>query len=122
MKDLPIGLETFSTLIENDYVYIDKTKYIYKMARPGKRIFLSRPRRFGKSLLVSTIEELYRGNKKLFEGLFIYNKWDWNKTHPVIVIDFGDVNVKTKESLTRTLSFKLDKIAKRYDIKLTALI
>ena len=55
MKDLPLSLETFSTLRENDYLYVDKTRYIFELAKPGKRYFLSRPRRFGKSLLISYI-------------------------------------------------------------------
>ena len=60
MKDLPLSLETFSTLRKNDYLYVDKTKYIFELAKPGKRYFLSIPRRFGKSLLLSTIEEILK--------------------------------------------------------------
>ena len=75
MKKLPIGISAFSKLIKNDYIYVDKTKYIYEMVNIGKIYFLSRPCRFGKSLLVSTFEELFKGNKKLFEGLYIYDKW-----------------------------------------------
>ena len=57
---------------------MDKTQAIYEMVSSGKIYFLSRPRRFGKSLLISTLEELFRGNKKLFKDLYIYDKWDWN--------------------------------------------
>ena len=76
MKKLPIGTQSFSILRNSDYLYVDKTEYIYKMIEDGRTYFLSRPRRFGKSLLLSTIKEVFEGNKKLFEGLYIYDKWD----------------------------------------------
>ncbi|MCL2115736.1 MAG: AAA family ATPase, partial [Methanobrevibacter sp.] len=82
MKKLAIGVSTFSKIIDGDYVYVDKTQKLHEMINNGESYFLSRPRRFGKSLLVSTMEELFKGNKKLFEGLYIYDKWDWDKTNP----------------------------------------
>jgi len=92
MKKLPIGIQTFQKIIDGDYLYIDKTQDIYELITNNSYIFLSRPRRFGKSLLVSTIKEVFEGNKKLFEGLYIYNKWDWEDRYPVIKIDFsGDL-------------------------------
>jgi hypothetical protein len=60
MKDLPLDIGTFPNLIEDGYIYVDKTKYIHEMYKPGKKFFLSRPRRFGKSLLLSTLEELFK--------------------------------------------------------------
>ncbi|MDR2623746.1 MAG: ATP-binding protein [Methanobrevibacter sp.] len=118
MKDLPTGIGTFSNLIENNYLYVDKTEYIHRMAKPSKKFFLSRPRRFGKSLLVSTLEELYKGNKKLFEGLYIYDKWNWSKKFPVIHIDFGKLSYKTSDELKRSLNLFLNRTAKLNNIEL----
>ncbi|MGB9600687.1 MAG: AAA family ATPase, partial [Myxococcota bacterium] len=70
-------------------VYIDKIEHIYNLTQSGKYYFLSRPRRFGKSLLIDTIHCLFEGRKELFEGLFIYDRWDWSKKFPVIHIDFS---------------------------------
>jgi len=98
MKKLPIGIQTFEKIINGDYLYIDKTKDIYELITTNSYIFLSRPRRFGKSLLLSTIKEVFEGNKKLFEGLDIYDKWDWNDIYPVIKIDFYG-NLRTARNL-----------------------
>ncbi|MDY0135724.1 MAG: AAA family ATPase, partial [Thiomicrospira sp.] len=84
MKKLPIGIQTFSAIREDNYVYIDKTPLVHQMVNSAGRFFLSRPRRFGKSLLVDTFKELFEGNQALFAGLFIEDKWDFSKTHPVI--------------------------------------
>jgi predicted AAA+ superfamily ATPase len=73
---LPIGMQTFEKLRDNNAVYVDKTKHIYELISTGRVYFLSRPRRFGKSLLISTLKELFKGNEELFEGLYIYDKWD----------------------------------------------
>ena len=70
MKPLPIGIQSFSELRKGGYLYVDKTEDIHRMITSGKPYFLSRPRRFGKSLLVSTLEEIFKGNKELFEGLY----------------------------------------------------
>ena len=96
MMDLPLNIGVFSTIIENNYIYVDKTRFVHDMYRPGGKYFLSRPRRFGKSLLLMTMLELFKGNKDLFKGLYIYNKWDWAKNFPVIHLDLGNV---TKNSL-----------------------
>jgi hypothetical protein len=71
MKKLPVGIQSFRKLIEDDYVYADKTEYIYNLINSGSYYFLSRPRRFGKSLLVDTMKELFFGNRALFKGLWI---------------------------------------------------
>ncbi|MDQ7046404.1 MAG: AAA family ATPase [Sulfurovum sp.] len=89
MKKLPIGISTFSNIIEQNYLYIDKTNMAFELIDNHKYAFLSRPRRFGKSLLISTLKEIFEGNKKLFEGLYIYNKWDWEDKYPVIKISWG---------------------------------
>jgi len=89
MKKLPIGISTFSTIRQENYIYIDKTQDAYNLISDYKFTFLSRPRRFGKSLFLDTLQEIFEGNKKLFEGLYIYNKWDWSKTYPVIKLSWG---------------------------------
>jgi hypothetical protein len=103
MKKLPISIQDFHRLITGNHVYVDKTRDIYKMVTEGMFYFLSRPRRFGKSLLVSTLENLFRGNKKLFKGLWIEKSdWDW-KPHPVLKIDFNGVSFGTPEILHQSL-------------------
>ena len=86
MKNLPLGIQEFKELRSNDYLYVDKTEKIHKLITTGKYYFLTRPRRFGKSLLLSTIKEIYKGNKSLFKDLWIEDKWDWTKKNPVIHI------------------------------------
>jgi hypothetical protein len=88
MKNLPIGIQTLTQIREKNCVYVDKTPLVYQMVSEGKYYFLSRPRRFGKSLLVSTLKELFEGNKTVFEGLWIENQWDWTKIHPVLHFSF----------------------------------
>jgi hypothetical protein len=118
MKKLPIGISTFSEIIEDGYIYVDKTKHVYNMVDTGKTYFLSRPRRFGKSLLVSTLEELFQGNKELFEGLYIYDKWDWDEKYPVIHLDFGNIDYENPEMLKLSLEDFVMEIADEYDIVL----
>ncbi|MDR1369309.1 MAG: AAA family ATPase [Dysgonamonadaceae bacterium] len=89
MKQLPLGKQSFEKLRNNDCLYVDKTEIIHKIILNGDTYFLSRPRRFGKSLLVSTMEALFKGQKELFEGLYIYDKWDWSQQYPVIAIDWA---------------------------------
>jgi hypothetical protein len=118
MKKLPIGIQTFSELRTNDYLYIDKTKDIHRMITSGKPFFLSRPRRFGKSLLVSTLEEIFKGNKYLFEGLYIYDYWDWTQQHPVIRLDFGGRSNNSAEILNLSLTNFIETVAREYDVSL----
>ena len=96
LRKYPIGLQSFREIREGDYVYIDKTEVIHQLVKTGKYYFLSRPRRFGKSLLVDTIDKLFSGNKELFEGLWIYDKWDWAVTNPVIRFSFSNIGVRTE--------------------------
>ncbi|MDR3048893.1 MAG: ATP-binding protein [Elusimicrobiota bacterium] len=118
MKELPIGIQSFKDLRKNpiDYLYIDKTPYIYEMSTKGKIYFLSRPRRFGKSLLISAIDELFSGNNELFEGLYIYDKWDWNKKYPVIRIDFGSGDYSSNEKLKDSLADFLKNYADKFNV------
>ena len=88
-KRLPVGIQTFSTIIEEDYLYIDKTAIALDLIQNYHYVFLSRPRRFGKSLFLSTLEEIFKGNKKLFKGLAIADQWDFETKYPVITIDFS---------------------------------
>ena len=119
MKFLPVDVSSFRTIIEGNYVYVDKTKYIYDLYNKGERFyFLSRPRRFGKTLLISTLQELFSGNKKLFKELWIETSdWQW-KQHPVVHIDFSRIAHNTPERLEQSLCNNLDKIAKNYGFKL----
>ena len=119
MKELPIGIQTFSKLIKGNYLYVDKTKEIHQLfAKGGEYYFMSRPRRFGKSLLLSTLEEIFSGNKELFKGLWIYDKIKWEK-FPVIHIDFSGLKYGSKDELMETLDYLLDENAKKYKLKLT---
>lgn len=87
---LPIGVQYFRRMRENGYYYVDKTAYIQQLVEEGRQfVFLSRPRRFGKSLFVDTLKEAFEGNETLFEGLSLHGKWDWSKKHPVIHMSFG---------------------------------
>ena len=93
MKKLPIGKQDLVSLINEGYVYVDKTETIHRLITQGSIYFLSRPRRFGKSLLVSTLKEIYSGNKELFKGLWLYERHNFKK-HPVIHIDFSEISKK----------------------------
>ncbi len=85
---LPIGIQTLSEILTENYIYVDKTRFVLKLIQHGKYFFLSRPRRFGKSLFLDTLAETFSGNKELFRGLYIYDRYDFEK-HPVIRISFG---------------------------------
>ena len=118
MQKLPVGIQSFRKIREGDYLYIDKTRYVYELATQSGYYFLSRPRRFGKSLLVSTFKELFEGSKELFEGLWIEEHWDWEKTNPVLHIPFSSLGYKDL-GLERALHRHLDKIieAKGFDVE-----
>jgi Predicted AAA-ATPase len=85
-KKLPIGIQTFAKIREDDHYYVDKTPLILQLIEQGTHYFLSRPRRFGKSLLIDTIAELFEGKRALFEGLYAQDRWDWSQKFPVIRI------------------------------------
>lgn len=88
-KKLPIGIQTFREIREEGYYYVDKTAIALQLIDEGKYYFLSRPRRFGKSLFIDTLAELFAGNEPLFRGLAAHEQWDWSRRHPVIRISFG---------------------------------
>ncbi len=85
---LPIGIQSFRRIREQGCYYVDKTSHIKRLVDMGDYYFLSRPRRFGKSLFLDTIQELFAGNELLFQGLDIYDKWDWSVSHPVVRLSF----------------------------------
>ena len=88
-RKLPIGIQTFREVREDNCYYVDKTAYIRRLLDEGKHFFLSRPRRFGKSLFLDTCKELFESNEPLFEGLYIHDRWDWSVRHPVLRLDFS---------------------------------
>jgi len=119
MKKLPIGIQSFEKIRTDDYYYVDKTKFIKKLVDEGNYYFLSRPRRFGKSLLIDTIKQAFLGKKELFKGLYLEHNWDWNKKHPVVHIDFGEGVVHSVDNLSKIIDSLLKKIAHSYEISLT---
>ncbi len=117
----PIGIQTLSEIINNGYVYVDKTEYVYKMISTSKYFFLSRPRRFGKSLFVSTLEEYFSGNRELFKGLAIEKlegKWE---SYPVLHLDFNVGDYTQKGMLEIRLETFLSKAEKKYDVSASTL-
>ncbi len=88
-RRLPIGIQTFRTIREGRYYYVDKTAFAQRLIEEGTHYFLSRPRRFGKSLFLDTLKELFEGSEALFRGLAIYDRWDWSQRRPVVRISFG---------------------------------
>ncbi|OPH09549.1 ATP-binding protein, partial [Cylindrospermopsis raciborskii] len=99
LKNLPLGINTLDKLRGSNCVYVDKTPFALKLIKQPGAFFLSRPRRFGKSLFVDTLKEIFEGNEKLLEGLYIHDKWDWSRKFPVIKIDFADGVLKNREEL-----------------------
>ena len=88
-RRLPIGIQTFRKLRERDCYYVDKTAYIERLLHEGTHYFLSRPRRFGKSLFLDTLKELFEGSEELFAGLHVHDRHNWTERHPVVRLDFG---------------------------------
>ncbi len=107
MKKLPIGIQTLSKIIEGDFIYVDKTEIAYSLIQKAGYYFLSRPRRFGKSLFLDTLKEIFEGNKELFKGLYIYDNWDWEVKYPVLRISLGSGVLKNIEKLNKRLNSSL---------------
>ncbi len=116
MKNLPIGISTLSTIIENKMIYVDKTEIAYRLIAAPGRYFLARPRRFGKSLFIDTLKEIFVGSKELFKGLFIYDNWNWNKIYPVIKFDFAGGIVNSKKELDIMLYEKMSEVKREFSI------
>ena len=115
MKKLPIGIQTFEKIRTEDYIYVDKTQEAYDLINSYPYVFLSRPRRFGKSLFLDTLQSLFEGKKELFKGLYIYDKWDFQE-YPVIKISWGG-DFTTLESTKKAAMFMLEQNQKRLGIE-----
>ena len=116
MQKLPIGIQTFEKLRDGDYIYIDKTREALELIENYSYVFLSRPRRFGKSLFLDTLKNIFEGKKELFKGLYIHDKWDWNTTYPVIKISW-DGKLRSIEDLKEKLNETLLDNQKRLQIE-----
>ena len=122
MKNITASVYSFENLIRGNFLYVDKTEYIWQLIEPASAMyFLSRPRRFGKSLTVSTLKAVFEGKKELFKGLALYDKpYDW-KIHPVIHLSFGDYNVTSDamKELPDYLTEKIKRIAAEYGMEVS---
>jgi hypothetical protein len=119
VKQLPVGIQNFRKIIEGSYTYADKTEYIYKLIKSGSYYFLSRPRRFGKSLLIDTMRELFSGSRDLFEGLWIA-KTDYDFTpYPVVRIDMSQTDTSSAAMLEQTITNRLLEMAFDEDVSIT---
>ena len=113
-RRLPIGIQTFREIREEGYYYVDKTAYARRVASDaGKHYFLSRPRRFGKSLFLDTLKELYEGAEELFRGLAVHDGWDWSRRHPVLRLSFGSGNFRRPGTLAESATTQLEDIGRR---------
>ena len=110
---LPIGIQTFRKIREQNCYYVDKTPWIRALLDEGSLFFLSRPRRFGKSLFLDTLKELFEGTEALFRGLYIHEGWDWSVRHPVLRLSFGSGNFKEPGQAHASLMAQLDTVERR---------
>ena len=115
-RKLPIGIQTFRRLREDDCYYVDKTAFILRLTRAGTHYFLSRPRRFGKSLLLDTIKELFEGSEELFRGLHVHDHWEWSKRRPVVRLDFDAGDYREPALLEASVMEQLAAIERRAGI------
>jgi len=116
MKKLPIGVQSFDRIIREEFMYVDKTRQIYDLISQGHLYFLSRPRRFGKSLLVSTLKEIFQGNKELFKGLYIAEQTDYDwQSYPVLQFNFAEISTKPEE-LVQNIQQELFRYSQLFNI------
>ena len=117
MKDITSSVYNFEDLIQGNFLYVDKTEYIWQLIRPAKGMyFLSRPRRFGKSLTISTLKAVFAGNKELFKGLAVYDKpYDWKK-YPVIHLDMANCDVHSEDDLRDYLVHLMEREARHHNV------
>ena len=118
-RKLPIGIQTFSQIIEEGYYYVDKSGMAVDLVEQGKYYFLSRPRRFGKSLLLDTLKDLFEGHQALFTGLAAEARWDWTKKYPVIRVSFSDGVLQSRAELDQRIREILSDNQKRLGVKCT---
>ena len=116
---LPIGIQNFRTIREQDFYYVDKTPLIRRLVGEGRFYFLSRPRRFGKSLLLDTLKSLFEGHEDLFRGLDIHGNWDWSASHPVVRLSF-DGKYNDPEDLERSILTQLEVIERNAGLAATS--
>ncbi|MEZ5476006.1 MAG: ATP-binding protein [Thiolinea sp.] len=116
-KKLPIGIQTFREIREGNYYYVDKTQLAIDLVEDGKHYFLSRPRRFGKSLLLDTLKELFEGNEPLFRGLAAHGQWDWSVKYPVLRFSFGRKNYADAQALQQSLHQQLTTLEEHFGIE-----
>jgi len=116
-KKLPIGIQHFAKIREDDSYYVDKTPFACRLVNEGSYYFLSRPRRFGKSLFVDTLKELFEGNEALFKGLYAENHWDWSVRRPVLRFSFGDGVKAGREHLEVEIQLQLQQHARRLGVE-----
>ena len=109
-RRLPLGIQNFRELRELGCYYVDKTAYVKRLLDEGKYYFLSRPRRFGKSLFLDTLGELFEGSEELFAGLYIHERWTWSDSHPVVRLSFGGRHFAAPGDLDANLAAQLDDI------------
>ena len=115
MKKIAIDTSSLREIIETDRIYVDKTRYCLDMINMGKYFFLSRPRRFGKSLLIDTMENIFRGNKELFRDTYIYDRYDF-ESYPVIRLNMIYVNEHDREHVRFQMSNMIRKIGEEYGV------
>ncbi|SLM31180.1 conserved hypothetical protein [Desulfamplus magnetovallimortis] len=118
MKNLPLGVNTIASIKSQNMVYVDKTHIAWELIKHAGRFFLSRPRRFGKSLFIDTLKEIFEGNSELFNDLYIYDKWDWSQKYPVIKIDFSDGALQNRKDLDKRIYEILHDNADNLQVKL----
>ena len=114
LKRLPVGLQTYEKVVEQNSLYIDKTEYIWKMMNISNYIFLCRPRRFGKSLLVSTLQAYFEGRKELFKGLYIESVEKVWTQYPVLRFSMASAKHMENEQLERYLFYILEENERRF--------
>ena len=107
-RRLPIGMQSFRELREENAYYVDKTPYIRRLLDEGKHYFLSRPRRFGKSLFLDTLKEFFEGSEELFAGLHVHDGWNWSVRHPVVRLSFGSADFKEPRHLHEDVMLQLE--------------
>ena len=112
-RRLPIGIQTFRKLREQNCYYVDKTPYIQRLLDEGEHYFLSRPRRFGKSLFLDTLKELFEGSEELFVGLHIHAGYDWSQRHPVVRLSFGGGSFTEPANVNTSVLAQLEAVAER---------
>jgi len=119
VKKLPIGISTFKDIIEEGYLYVDKTLFVKKLADKGRYYFLSRPRRFGKSLFLDTLKSAFEGRKELFNGLFLQNNWNWEEKYPVLKISFGAGMLQNQKELDETFQGMFLSLKREFNLVLS---